>query len=190
MPSPQKVGWAKLRVGVMAIAAMVILAMLIFLLTGDTKIFTKEDTLYTYMNDSASISSGAPVRLNGILAGKVKSVVLSGDNHPGRIIKMTLQVDHDKLSQIPADSKAAVSATNVLGDKFINIRKGTASTAIQPGTELQALESTDFDDLMQSGYNLLAQLQGILKRVDAVVSLVEVGKGSIGKLLVDEELYD
>ena len=37
---------------------------------------------------------------------------------------------------------------------------------------------------------MLTQLQGILKRVDAIVSLVEVGKGTIGKLLVDEELYN
>ena len=29
---------------------------------------------------------------------------------------------------------------------------------------------------------------GLLKRIDAIVSTVEVGKGSIGKLLVDEEL--
>jgi phospholipid/cholesterol/gamma-HCH transport system substrate-binding protein len=190
MPTAQKVGWAKLRVGVMAIGAMAILAALIFLLTGDTKIFTKEDLLYTYMNDASSITTGAPVRLNGILAGKVKQVELTGDTRPGRIIKMTLQVDHDKLQQIPVDSQAAIAAENVLGTKFINIKKGTKPITIQPNAELRALETTDFDDLMQSGYSLLAQLQGILKRVDAIVSLVEVGKGSIGKLLVDEELYN
>src|SRR3954451_16725519 len=112
MPSAQKVGWAKLRVGVMAIGAMVILAVLIFLLTGNTKIFTKEDLLYTYMSDASSITNGAPVRLNGILAGKVKNVALTGETTPGRIIRTPLQVDQNKLQQIPADSFAAIAAQN------------------------------------------------------------------------------
>ena len=174
----------------MAIAAMIILGVLIFLLTGNTKIFVKQDELYTYMNDATGVTTGSPVRLNGILAGKVEDVGLTGDTRPGRIVKMTLKVDHKMLQQIPVDSRAAIAAENLLGTKFINIRKGTKAIPIQPGAELAAVETTDFDDLMQSGYNLLAQLQGILKRVDAIVGLVDVGKGSIGKLLVDEELYN
>ena len=39
MPSAQKVSWAKLKVGIMAIAAMIILGVLIFYLTGSKKFF-------------------------------------------------------------------------------------------------------------------------------------------------------
>ena len=33
-------------------------------------------------------------------------------------------------------------------------------------------------------------MQGIIKRIDSIVGLIESGRGSIGKLLVDEELYN
>ena len=124
MASPQKVGWAQLRVGLMAVAALVILGVLIFLMTGNKKFFAKQVTIYTYMDDSAALAPRAPVRINGILAGKVKKVELSGETSPRRIIRVTMEIESDFLTQIPVDSVASISAENVLGAKFINIRKG------------------------------------------------------------------
>jgi len=190
MPTAQKVGWAQLRVGIMAMVAMAILAVMIFLLTGETKFFTKQDIIYTYMDDSAALAKGSPVRLNGILAGKVKDVALSGERQPLRIIRISLEIDRKMLALIPVDSIAAISAENVLGTKYINIKKGQAITAIQPGGEIKSLDTREFDEVVQQSYSLLTSLQGIVKRVDTIVGLVEVGQGSIGKLLVDETLYN
>ena len=190
MPTAQKVGWAQLRVGIMAMVAMAILAVMIFLLTGETKFFTKQEIIYTYMDDSAALAKGSPVRLNGILAGKVKDVALSGERQPLRIIRISLEIDRKMLALIPVDSIAAISAENVLGTKYINIKKGQAITAIQPGGEIKSLDTREFDEVVQQSYSLLTSLQGIVKRVDTIVGLVEVGQGSIGKLLVDETLYN
>lgn len=190
MPSAHKTGWAQLRVGVMAVAALIILGVLIFLLTGEKKLFAKDATIYTYMADSAALAKGAPVRINGILAGKIAKVGLSGETTTRRVIRIDMEVEMDMLKQIPVDSIAAIASENVLGTKYINIRKGQSATTVQPGFEIQSLDTRDFDEIFQQGYVLLTQLQGILRRVDAIVGLVEVGKGSIGKLLVDEELYN
>ncbi len=190
MPTAQKVSWAKLKVGLLAIGAMVILGVLIFYLTGTTKLFSKEVDVYTYMDDAAAIAKGSPVRLNGILIGKIDDVQLSGEKNPRRIVKIAMRLEADKLALIPVDSVAAISAENLLGSKFINIKKGQSSTTIQPGAEVPSLDTREFDELVQQGYQVLSSLQVIVKRIDAIVSLVEVGKGSIGKLLVDEELYN
>jgi phospholipid/cholesterol/gamma-HCH transport system substrate-binding protein len=115
---------------------------------------------------------------------------LSGEKAPQRQIRVHLEVEQEMLKQIPVDSEAAIAAENVLGAKFINISRGLAAETVQPGGEVRALDTADFDEMMRQGNTMLAQLQGILKRVDAIVALVEVGKGSIGKLLVDEELYN
>lgn len=83
MPSAKKVKWAQLRVGLMAVVAMVMLGALVFLLTGTKKLFVPKATLYTYMDDSAALATGSPVRLNGILIGNVKNVELSGQTARG-----------------------------------------------------------------------------------------------------------
>jgi phospholipid/cholesterol/gamma-HCH transport system substrate-binding protein len=190
MPSAQKIGWAQLRVGIMAAIALAILGALIFLLTGTKKLFTSDTIIYTYLPDSSALARGAPVRLNGLHIGEVKKVELSGDKSPRRTIRVHLEVEKDMLKEIPVDSQAAIAAENVLGSKFINITRGIAGQIVQPGGEIQAQDTADIDQVMRQGNTLLVQLQQILRRVDAIVSLVEVGKGSIGKLLVDEELYN
>ena len=174
----------------MAIATLIIVGILIFLLTGTKKIWTKDVPIYTYFDDASALAAGAPVRLNGFLIGDVKSVQLSGENTPERIIRVRMEVEQDYLSQIPVDSLAAITAENVLGSKYINIRKGRSPQTIKPNGEIKALDTREFEELANEAYSLIGSMRAILKRVDAVVSLVEAGKGSIGRLLVDEELYN
>jgi phospholipid/cholesterol/gamma-HCH transport system substrate-binding protein len=190
MPQQTKAKWAKLKVGVMTIVALVILGVLVFLLTGSQRPFASRTTVYTFMEDSAALTENSAVRLNGIVVGKVSRIALSGSSDPRRIVKMNLEIEDRFLGEIPIDSMAGIGAENVLGTKYINIKKGVSPTTVKPGGEIAARDTSDFNDVIEQGNTLLVQLQTILGRVDAVVGQIEVGKGSIGKLLVDEELYN
>jgi phospholipid/cholesterol/gamma-HCH transport system substrate-binding protein len=190
MPTQTKVSWARLRVGLLAIAAMTILAVLIFLITGHTNIFESNAVIYTYMSDAAALTEGAPVNVNGIPIGKVKSIALSGLKDPRRLVRIDMQMPQSQLRSIPVDSIASISSANVLGTKYINIKSGMSASTIRPGQELPSLNTQAFDDLVQQGYSVLTALQGTVDRVDKIIGIVEAGKGSIGKLLVDETLYN
>ena len=190
MPLESKARWAKLKVGVMATVAMAILFLLVFLLTGKTNFFASRASIYTYFDDSASLTESSVVRLNGIIIGSVKKIELSGLKVPQRIVKLELEIEENMLRSIPVDSVASISASNLLGEKYINIKKGRAAVTVRPGAEIPSLDTREFDEVVQQGYAVMVSLAGIVKRVDAIVALVEVGKGSIGKLLVDEELYN
>jgi phospholipid/cholesterol/gamma-HCH transport system substrate-binding protein len=174
----------------MAVFAMALLVMLIFLITGSKGLFVRQTVIYTFMDDSAALTEGSAVRLNGFIIGKVARIELSGSKQPNRIVRMALEVAENRLKQIPVDSLAAIGAENVLGTKYINVKMGQAAETVKPGGELKSLDTREFDEVVQSGYALLTTLQGVIKRVDAIVGLVEAGKGSIGKLLVDDEMYN
>jgi phospholipid/cholesterol/gamma-HCH transport system substrate-binding protein len=190
MAIQNKASWARLKVGIMALVALIILAVLVFLLTGTTTLFQAKGQLVTYMDDSAAMTEGSPVRLNGILIGKVEKIALSGLNQPRRIVRIDMQVASKWFDAVPVDSIVSIGSENLLGAKYVNIKKGTAKEVVRNGSELTSLDTREFEDVVQQGYTLLDSLKGILKRVDAIVATVEVGKGSIGKLLVDEELYN
>lgn len=190
MPSPKKVAWSQLKVGIMAIIALVILAVLIFLLTGADNPFAEKAILYTYLRDSAAMTEGSAVRLNGILIGKVKSIELTREPDVNRTIRMTMQIDKNYLNSIPVDSELGFSAESVLGEKFLNIRRGTKPEPIKDGGEITARDDRDFLEIVQSAMPLLESLQSILARMDKIVGTVEAGKGSIGKLIVDEQVYN
>jgi phospholipid/cholesterol/gamma-HCH transport system substrate-binding protein len=181
--------WAQLKVGLLAISALCILAVLVFLMTSSTGLFTKRSEVYTFLDDSAAIANGAPVRLNGITVGKVANIGLSGSSEPNRIVRLTLEIDNRYFPSIPVDSQAAIAAENLLGTKYINIKKGRSDATIQPGAEVKSLDTREFDDVVQQGYSTLASLNGIFKKLDGIIDQLQEGNGTIGKLLSDDELY-
>lgn len=191
MPSKEKVNFAQFRVGILGLIALFFIILLIFLLTGNMHPFQKIAELHAYVSDAAAMTSGAPVRINGIQAGKVKQVSLSGSTDPRRVIKIDFDVNEEMLKQIPKDSIASIGSDNLLGStKFLEINKGKSPQHIEAGATINTADTREFDQLVQQGYSVLDSLQAILSKVEGIVGQVEVGKGTIGKLLVDETLYN
>jgi len=189
MPELSKVRWSQLKVGVVAFAAMVILAVLIFLLTGNRSPFERDQTVRTYMSDGAGMTESTPVRLNGILVGAVQGIKLSGSKDPNRAVEFELTIQEKYMRDIPDDSTAAVTAANLLGSKFIDITRGKSATPIKPGAELRSLQTQDIPELMAQSANLIQTLQDISKRANSMLADIDEGKGNLGKLLRDDELY-
>ena len=185
-----KIRWSQLKVGVIAFTAVMILALLILLLTGSRGIFEHNEIIRTYLDDAAGIAESTPVRLNGILVGAVQSVRLSGSKNPKRAVEFEMAIEDKFMKEIPEDSTSEISAANLLGDKFVNITKGQSANPVKPGGEIRSLVGQDIPELMAQSANLLDTLQDISKRADAMLRDVDAGKGNIGKLLRDDELYN
>jgi phospholipid/cholesterol/gamma-HCH transport system substrate-binding protein len=191
MPTTSKSSWAQLKVGIMAIVALLILAFLIVLMTGVNPLFRRSQEVFTFLPDSVAMTEGGtPVRLNGIPIGKVKKIELSGSSDPGRIVKLTLSIYDDAMNLVPVDSSAKLAQQNLLGSRYVNISKGKSSQTIQPGAEIRSAETPEIEDLFQQGSSTLAAMQGIMDRVSKMLDEIDNGKGTIGALLVDKTLYN
>lgn len=190
MPVSSKAKWSQLRVGVMSAFALAILGVLVFLMTGTNGLFKSTSDVYTYFDDSANIAMAAQVTLNGITVGKVTHVGLSGSTEPGKIIKVTLQIQDDYLKSIPVDSHAEITAGNLLGTKYINIKKGRSQQILAKGGVVLSEDVPTIDDFVKQGNTTLTALQQIVTKAGVIVDQVQAGKGTIGKLLVDETLYN
>lgn len=189
MPEREKVRWSQLKVGVVGLTAFVIVFVLVFLLTSSRGIFQKNEPLYTYMADASGMANGTPVRLNGITVGFLDGLQLTGSRDPARAVRFEMLVKRRYLVDIPVDSIAGVANANLLGDKFLNITRGQDSRVVQSGSELPSQQGQDIPELMAQSANLLASFQTIVKRVDNLLAGVEQGRGNIGLLIKDEELY-
>jgi phospholipid/cholesterol/gamma-HCH transport system substrate-binding protein len=190
MPSQEKKRWAQLRVGLLAMGALIIFAVLVFVLTSSRGLFKSRTDVYTFLDDSAAVAIGSPVRLNGIDVGRISAVNLSGSNEPNRVVRVTMEIDDAFLTSIPVDSQATIAAENLLGTKYINIKKGKSPMPVKAGSEIKSLDTRAFDEVVQQGYSALASLDGILKKVDGIIDSIQVGKGTVGKLLSDDQLYN
>jgi phospholipid/cholesterol/gamma-HCH transport system substrate-binding protein len=185
-----KTQWSQLRVGLLSMLGLILIFALVFYITSSNNLFEKVSPVYAYLDSTQGLQRNAPVRLNGFLVGKIIGIDLSGESKPGRVVRVTMGIQDRMLSNIPVDSQVTLGAESLLGAKLISIRRGVSPTFVQPGGELPSFSSPELDDIQQQASQTIAVLQNILVKAEGIVDQVEAGKGTIGKLLVDEELYN
>ena len=183
MPSARQIRWAKFRVFSLSLAAVVILSILAYLLTGGT-LLTQRATMYLYIPDATGLGPGAPVQVDGIGVGKVRAVDLSGSSDPNRVVRVTMTVERAWLSRIPDNSTAQVASDTMIGDKLVAISSGTSRHYISPGGEVGFKASMDLLKSLDIG-----QFERQLKIVSALLDDIEQGHSDLGQFVMGEQMY-
>ena len=190
MASQKQLRWSELRVGLTVIFASIVLIILIFLMTGSTGLFTHKITLYSYFDNASGLRVGAPVRLEGVDIGNVKAIrVVAGQGLTPVQVAMTVSTRFKDA--VRTDSTAELSTQGVLGETFVDIDSRVAhGPPAQDGAVLPIHERPDLTDMVRASQSTLQNIQALLGRVDNIVSFVQSGQGSVGKLIYDEALYN
>jgi len=163
---------------------VVILSILAYLLTGGS-LLTQRATMYLYIPDATGLGPGAPVRVDGIGVGKVRSVSLSGSSQPDRIVRVTMTVDRDRLASIPDDSTAQLASETMIGDKFVDITSGTSRHFVSAGGEVGFKSSPDLLKSLD-----LRQFEQQIKVISALLDDIEQGRSDLGQFVMGEQMYN
>ena len=194
MPSQQEVRWSQLKVGVIVLAAAIILVTLLFLMTSSSGlgVLSKKLTITTYFENSAGLKEGGAVNLEGVTIGTVKSVTVTTD--PARKltpVKVVMKLDDKYAASLKEDSKASLTTVGVLGDTVVDINSQVAVGApLKDGDELHTLETPSITDVVKASQGTIEQLNVILAKMNTVVDNLQDGKGSVGQLINNPELYN
>ncbi|WP_213804391.1 MlaD family protein [Granulicella sp. dw_53] len=194
MPSQQEVRWSQLKVGVIVLVAAVILTTLLFLMTSASGmgILSHKLTITTYFENSAGLKEGAAVNLQGVTIGTVKTVTVVTD--PARKltpVKVVMKLNEKFSSSLKKDSKAALTTVGVLGDTVVDVNSQfAAGPLLQDGDELKTLETPSLTDVVKASQGTIESLNVILAKMNVVVDNLQSGKGSIGMLINNPDLYN
>ena len=112
-----------------------------------------ELTATTVVDDVADMAKGAPVMFADVTVGAVSDISLTEDNRA----RLTLSIDED--ADIPADVRAKVRRTSVIGEKFLELEplKDAGEAPLEDGATITDSEVVpDFEQLVGSGTALLA----------------------------------
>jgi phospholipid/cholesterol/gamma-HCH transport system substrate-binding protein len=194
MPSQQEVRWSQLKVGVIVLVSTVILVTLLFLMTSSSGlgILSHKLTVTTYFENSAGLKTGAAVDLEGVTIGTVKSVSI--DNSPERKltpVKVVMKLNEKNSSSLKKDSKASLSTVGVLGDTVVDINSQfAAGPPLQDGDELKTTETPSLTDVVKASQGTIESLNVILAKMNVIVDNLQSGKGSVGQLINNPDLYN
>jgi phospholipid/cholesterol/gamma-HCH transport system substrate-binding protein len=178
MPRTRSLAWSELKIGILTMIAIAIAATLIFSLTGTRGFFWQRYTLKTRFTNVAGLAPGSPVRVAGKEVGSVKSVEFAGEQ-----IDITFQVNKELRDKITDRSTAVLGSVSLLGEGAVDITPSTKGTPIPDyGYVPAARAPAQLSDITNTAGEGLQELNGLLRDVRA-------GRGTIGKLVTDDQVY-
>jgi len=176
-------------VGVFVVAMIAGLILWIALLSGATGATDSYRTRYDSV--LGLTAGGTQVFINGFQVGKIESIVRAEDSAEKMFV---LEVSIKQGWKIPDDSRAEITAAGLLSTNVVNIRRGSSTTYLEPGDEIQSLEAANLmAELSETaaGFNLflketlkpqietiVGDLQETMNQVNVVLSKENTGRVS------------
>ncbi|MGB7554231.1 MAG: MlaD family protein [Candidatus Korobacteraceae bacterium] len=192
MPSEKQVKWSQLRVGLTVLVALITLAVLIFVMTGTTGLFTKKILIRAYVDNAGGLRVGAPARLEGVDIGNVTGVRVVSD--PKRVlapVEITMKITTKYKDTMNTGCQVQLTTAGVLGEVFVDLDcREAKGVPIQTGDELPTKDVPQLQDVVRASQGTLENVDTLVKRLDSILTYIQSGQGSIGKVIYDPSLFN
>lgn len=187
----KKLAWAELRVGVLVIASFTILIIALLAISGGAGFFTPRYQLRTFFPSADGLRKGSLVWISGIEGGNVTTVNLTASPDPNRAVEVIMQIQKQFQPMICEDSVAVLGSIGLLGDKYIDISRGSANCkSLLPNGEVKGSSTADIKRIIQNSNDLVANLGDLVTKINQITQKIDEGKGTIGKFINDPALYN
>jgi phospholipid/cholesterol/gamma-HCH transport system substrate-binding protein len=178
MPRTRSLAWSELKIGIIAVIAIALATMLIIAVGGQGGFSWDRYELKTKFANVQGLKSGAVVRVAGVEVGKV-----TGVDFDGAEVLVTLEVNEEQQSRITEQSRATIGSLSLLGEPIIEVTPASAGRPLQDGEFIPSARAAgQIADVAEGSTEALGQATEMLRDIRA-------GKGSVGKLFTDDQLY-
>jgi phospholipid/cholesterol/gamma-HCH transport system substrate-binding protein len=178
MPRTRSLAWSELKIGVLIILAIIIGAVTVFMLTGDQGFSWQRYSLKTRFASVAGLNRGSPVRLAGVEVGSVEDVMFADDQ-----VDVIFQVNRRYQDKITDGSTARLGSVSLLGEAAVDITPSSAGKPIPEwGYVPQGRTVAQLSDITDQAAQGITELTGLIHDMRG-------GRGTVGKLMTDEQLY-
>jgi phospholipid/cholesterol/gamma-HCH transport system substrate-binding protein len=175
----------------MVIISLIILALGIFFISGQEGFFRRRYTLKAYISEAGGLRQGAQVSLAGVAAGNVEKIGISPYPERARAVEIVMSVARDYQDQIRADSRASIETVGLLGESYVDITRGSpGQEVIADGGVLKTSEEADVKRVVQNANDVILNLRVLSAKLNDITGQIQSGKGSVGKLVYDQTLYN
>ncbi|HEY6945433.1 MAG TPA: MlaD family protein [Candidatus Acidoferrum sp.] len=195
MPQRKQISWAELRVGLFVLVGLSVLASGIFYVTSvGGGLLSPKYRLTTYLPEVSGLASGAPVRVDGVEVGNVESIRLlprtAGKTMDrNKNIEVVMRISRNYQGDILTDSVASLVTEGLLGNRYVNISRGFTGTPIPDNAIIPGAEEKAMKEVVERSAEVLGNLSALSTDVRDLIAGVQEGRGSLGKLLTDEQAY-
>ena len=178
MPRTRSLAWSELKIGIVTVVAIVLALSLILAVGGEAGFWWQRYPLKTRFNDVMGLKPGAVVRLSGKEVGAVTEVKFAGMQ-----VEVSLELSKDVRPLVTTDAIASIGSLSLLGEPIIEISPATQGTPLKDGDFIQSARTPgEFAEVAENASASLEQATALIKDIRA-------GKGTVGQLFANDQMY-
>jgi phospholipid/cholesterol/gamma-HCH transport system substrate-binding protein len=133
-------------------------------------IFGKERAFYAVYSRVEGLTPSRPVNINGFQVGRVDDIRFHPDGSGRLLVKMVMTND----VALPRDSEALIYSTDLLGEKAIKLKLGTAPQKAQPGDTLVSdIQLTLTEEVNKQVAPIKNKAETLLGSIDTTIVLLQ-----------------
>ena len=162
MPRKSRYRASEIKAGIWISIALIIFATFVVSITG-SKFWKEMDYYRVQINYAGGLEVGSPVRMGGVLMGKVSSLefLQEGEN----FIELTLEVK--KGLKIKENTTAYLSSISITSEQHLELEQSSQpAPLLSPGDLIASKELTTMDQVMEHVGVVGDTLQVLLSRVN------------------------
>lgn len=166
-----------IKVGVF-ITSLIAVAMIMVISIGkENSIFDTKVDIKARVANVSNLKPGSYVELKGIRVGSVEEINIVSEDE----VEIVMRILEKQLKWIKKDSKVSISTAGLVGDKFVEIYKGTKEAEVfNPETEVLVSEDlTDLKRIITKGDTIATITERILSKLDTVLHNLGDGKALV-----------
>lgn len=177
----------KIRLGLFITIGVAVFILAFFYIGNKQGLFTKTFNVYGIFKSVSGLTQGNNVQFAGIKVGNVQSIdIISNDE-----VKVNMSIGEKYREFIKKDSEASINSDGLVGNKVLSLSAGTpGSLSIENGDMVKTVKPLEIGDILSNLNESTEQAQVISKEIAEIVTKVNQGEGSLGKLVNDSKVYD
>ncbi|MFH2035947.1 MAG: MlaD family protein [Candidatus Zixiibacteriota bacterium] len=188
MKRSTKVKWGEIKVGLLILAAIVVLLWASFS-GGGTSIFDKKMVYKTYFDNVNGLVKGAPVWISGVEVGNIISVEIVNLDSANQI-EVNLRVIKSVQNMITEDARIKIGTIGFIGDKYVEIIPGSfKKPMLEAGSIIPSISPGDIASMFKEGEKAMVNAQGVAANLEEITDKIKKGEGTAGQLFTNDKLY-
>ena len=185
MKNGETMTWRSIKIGIVVTLSIALLFLAVVnsdLLKG---LLSHNVALYARAPVVNGLRIGAPVWLQGIEIGSVRSLSLRPED-----VVIKLSLERSALVNLKKDAEASISTMGLLGDKFMELSRGTSDKPfLRAGDTITGRMAPGLDQVLETSAGSVHLVEEFIRKLDTIAGKAASGKGLIGTLLTDTILY-
>lgn len=175
----------KIRLGLFVTAGIILFFLAIFVIGKQKNLFDPVFAVKANFQNVSGLQVGNAVRFSGINVGTVDQIIIVNDS----TVQVTLLVKKEVQKFIKDDSEAGIGSEGIIGDKLVVLsRGGNSNKVVKDGQLLLSSEPIETDEIMESLQITADNAAIATEEVAEILTKVNSGKGSLGKLINDDSM--